>query len=50
MHFRLRYITTDFNFGKAHINIPDDVKKMSFLFRERLPEDIPPPMAMVLSR
>jgi hypothetical protein len=44
MYFQLRYITAGFNFGKAQVKIPDDVKKMSFLLRERLPEDTPPPI------
>jgi hypothetical protein len=44
MHFQLRYITTDFDFGDAQISITDDAKKMSFLLRKRLPEDVPPPI------
>jgi len=44
MHFQLCYITADFDFGDVQISVTDDVKKMSFLLRKRLPEDFPPPI------
>jgi hypothetical protein len=44
MHFQLRYITTDFDFGNRQISVSDAARKMDFLLRKRVPEDadLPP--------
>jgi hypothetical protein len=47
MHFQLRYISSDFEFGNTQISVSDPVGKMEFFLRKRLPEDAlqPPPEA-----
>lgn len=43
MHFQLRYVTADFDFGAATISIRDDLGAITFLLRKRLAQDAPPP-------
>jgi hypothetical protein len=44
MHFQLRYITADFDFGDAQISIVDNVKEMHFLLRKRVRDDAASPV------
>jgi|HubBroStandDraft_6_1064221.scaffolds.fasta_scaffold15156_1 hypothetical protein len=42
IHFEMRYITADFDFGGAQISVSDPARRMDFLLRKRIPEDAPP--------
>jgi hypothetical protein len=43
MHFQLRYITRDFEFGDAQISVADPTRKINILLRKRTAEENPPP-------
>jgi hypothetical protein len=40
MHFQLRFITTEFDSRNAQISVSDTTRKMDFLPRKRIPEDV----------